>query len=316
MNKIAVIIACYKTTTTAVKVVAECLQFADLVICVDDSCPYGTGSIIDQTISSEKLVIIYHKSNLGVGGAVKTGFTYALNHNYTILVKCDSDGQMWPGMIPKLISPIILRHAEFTKGNRFIELNHITNMPLNRLIGNTALGFICKLTTGYWELFDPTNGFIAIHANALKYINLQSLDDRYFFETDLLFRSSLLNIVIKEIPMQADYRNHFSSLNPIAEVYNFGIRHFQVFLKRISYQYFILDFNPGSMHLVGFCFSFILMLLVTINSIYRNVKYSEPTPLGLQVLFLAFLIITLQTSMGFLFYDMAFRPMLRRLKQL
>ena len=86
---------------------------------------------------------------------------------------------MNPEYIPKLIEPIINKTAEFTKGNRFRNIDVLINMPKIRLIGNIILSFITKLSTGYWELFDPTNGFIAINSGILNQINYKNFPISY-----------------------------------------------------------------------------------------------------------------------------------------
>ena len=57
-----------------------------------------------------------------------------------------------------------------------------------RLVGNVGLSFLTKLSSGYWELFDPTNGYTAIHARRVAQLPLDKIATRYFFETDMLFR--------------------------------------------------------------------------------------------------------------------------------
>ena len=189
-------------------------------------------------------------------------------------------------------------------------------MPLIRLIGNIGLGFITKLSTGYWELFDPTNGFIALRSEVLNEISLEKVDNGYFFETDLLFRCSLSNILISEIAMEAVYASEKSSLNPLKEFFRFFYKHINIFFKRLTYQYFLLDFNPGSLSL---CLGFILgifSLFIGIRSFtyYRELKLE--TPLGIQMLFLASSLICNQLIISFIYYDVSQKPLLRRFKNL
>ena len=103
---------------------------------------------------------------------------------------------MDPNYIPNITKPIIEGNAEFVKGNRFKSLEMIQKIPKVRLFGNLGLSFLTKLSTGYWELFDPTNGFIAFSSSTIKKINLYKVDNRYFFETDLLFRCGIYNYMI------------------------------------------------------------------------------------------------------------------------
>tara|TARA_Y100000589_G_C27127755_1_gene619276 strand:- start:491 stop:1441 length:951 start_codon:yes stop_codon:yes gene_type:complete len=312
--KICTIIPCYKTPKKVIDIVRQCLEYSHLVICIDDYCPFNSGDQIEKNIKSEKLVIIRHLRNKGVGGAMKTGINFALGKNVDILVKIDSDGQMAPNLIPKLIKPIIEGKAEVTKGNRFRNPSVLIKMPKLRLIGNIGLGFLTKLSTGYWELFDPTNGFLAIKKNILLNMSVNKLDNRYFFETDFLFRCSLNEIVIEEFPMQTTYKDELSNMYPLAELPIFLIKHLKIFLKRVFYHYFILDFNPGSISLIiSLIFGLSAFLLATTNYVSAYISGDE-TPYGIQTLFLVLSIISTQFLINFIFYDASQKPMFRKLR--
>ena len=314
MFKIIAVMPCYKSSEIAPLIAKDVIKFVDKLICVDDFCPDSTGEKVRDFVRSDKIDFIFHEFNKGIGGAMKSGFSYALKFEPEIIIKIDSDGQMDPYLIPKLIEPIINGSFELTKGNRFANPKSIRKMPLIRLIGNIGLGFITKLSTGYWELFDPTNGFIAFRSEVLNEISLEKVDDGYFFETDLLFRCSLSNILISEIAMEAVYASEKSSLNPLKEFFRFFYKHINIFFKRLTYQYFLLDFNPGSLSL---CLGFILgifSLFIGIRSFtyYRELKLE--TPLGIQMLFLASSLICNQLIISFIYYDVSQKPLLRRFK--
>ena len=305
---------CYKTGKNAFNLATECLKYVDKVICVDDNCPQKTGRLIDKLKNNSDICVLYHTFNKGVGGATKTGIQYALDNGAEIVIKIDSDGQMPPALIPKLVKPIVLEMTEFTKGNRFRSIEVFRRMPIIRLFGNIGLSFLTKLSTGYWELFDPTNGFLAIHKDVLKKININKLDNRYFFETDLLFRCSLSDILISEISMDAIYKGERSNMSPILEISNFFLRHLTLIPKRIFYQYFLLDFNPGS---ISILISFVMGLsafTLGISSFVIGTISNEPTELGIQILFLVLAIISSQFFINFIYYDSSQKPMMRKYK--
>ena len=308
------VIPCYKNPIKAIDVVNECFKYLDLIICVDDCCPLNTGKEIEKYVDNKNLRIIYHKSNMGVGGAMKTGINLALDLGADIIVKIDSDGQMPAELIPELIRPLQSGKAEFTKGNRFRSSSVIFKMPTIRLIGNFFLSFLTKLSTGYWELFDPTNGFIAFKSSTIKLFNLNKVDNRFFFETDILFRCSINDILICEIPMYANYNDEESNLFPLTEIFNFLCRHILIFFKRIMYHYFVYNFNPGS-------FSLILSLFFGLNALLlggfyftRGILNQIETPTGIQTLFLAFVFISTQLFLNFIYYDVSQKPLFRKLK--
>ena len=313
--KVGAILPCFRSSREAVWVVQECLKQVELVVCIDDLCPEQTGAVIKKAYADEpRVIVLIHAYNQGVGGAVKTGISYLLNTDIDVFVKVDSDGQMNPALIPKLVRPILEGATQFSKGNRFRDIDILRQMPVIRLIGNAGLSFITKLSTGYWELFDPTNGFLAMSRSIFDSIQIEKTDNRYFFETDLLFRCALANTKIEEIPMQAIYRRERSSLNPFEEILRFARRHISVLFKRIVYQYFLLEINPGSFELLGGLMSGLIALFIGLNSLCSGWRNGQETPAGTQTLFLALMIISLQLILGFVYYDSAFRPLIREIK--
>ncbi len=314
--RVVAIVPCYKSSQIAPKVVKDLLNFVDYIICVDDKCPHKTGLAIKNSISSKNLKVIFHKTNKGVGGATKTGIEEAIAIGAEIIVKIDSDGQMNPNMIPKLIAPLINKSSDFTKGNRFRNIEVLFKMPKVRLIGNILLSFITKLSTGYWELFDPTNGFIAVNTKILDEIQYKKTDNRYFFETDLLFRCGLYDVLVDEISIPSIYRNEKSGLNPFLESIRYFVSHIVIFIKRIIYQYFLLDFNPGSISLLLGFLSGTYALVAGLRSTYYFNNLNIETPLGLKILFLTCAIISAQLLISFVYYDATQRTLKRQLKSL
>ncbi len=301
--KIGVAIPCFMGGEKAIQVVKDCIEFADSIVFVDDACPLKTGKALRSQINSSKLHIIYNKSNMGVGGSTKKGFYWLLGQGCKIILKIDADGQMDPKDIPKFVRPLINNECEATKGNRFTDLEQLLQMPKIRLIGNALLSYITKLTTGYWDLFDPTNGFIAFKSEVLKNIDLYKTDNRFFFETDLLFRCSLKNIFIKNVSIDVNYSNNFSSLNPLYQFPIFLIKHIKVLFKRIFYQYYILDFNQGSIDLILFFFTGLLALIIGLSSVYKSNITGVLTSAGSASLFTILSVICIQLLLSFIYYD-------------
>ncbi len=150
-------------------------------------------------------------------------------------MKIDGDGQMDPSLIPVFVFPIAAGEADYAKGNRFFDLETIRIMPKVRLFGNAVLSFMCKLSSGYWNLFDPTNGYTAIHADVARRLPFDKISRRYFFETDMLFRLNTLRAVVVDVPMEAKYGNEESNLKISRIVGEFFAKHVRNFLKRIFY---------------------------------------------------------------------------------
>jgi hypothetical protein len=123
-------------------------------------------------------------------------------------------------------------------------------MPRVRLLGNAALSFMAKASTGYWNIFDPTNGYTALHLATLDLIDLDKVANRFFFETDLLFRLNLARCVVRDIPMMARYGDEKSNLKIGRVLGQFAWGHVKNAFKRVFYTYFLRDFHAASVMIV------------------------------------------------------------------
>lgn len=280
MNKITVVIPAYKVKNKILAVINSMPDFVSNIIVVDDKCPQKTGSYIDN-LNIKKVLVVYHLTNLGVGGALVTGYKKALELNSDIVVKVDGDGQMDPVYIEKLIQPILNNKADYTKGNRFKDFAALKTMPKIRLFGNSVLSFLVKISSGYWDIMDPTNGFTAIGKKALKKLNLNKLSNRYFFESDMLINLNIENLVVKDIFIPAKYEDEESSLVISTILFQFPPKLLKGFLKRLFFKYYIYDFNMASVYflfgLPMFIFGTIFGFFKWFQSIHLGIETSTGT---------------------------------------
>jgi glycosyltransferase involved in cell wall biosynthesis len=248
--EIAVIVPCYRARAQVLGVLARIGPECRSIYVVDDACPEGSGKHVAEQCRDPRVKVLTHATNQGVGGATMTGYRAALEAGADVLVKLDADGQMDPAFIPTLVAPIRVGEADYAKGNRFFELEGLGSMPAVRLFGNSMLSFLNKLSSGYWEIFDPTNGFTALHAAVAKRLPWDKLARRYFFESDLLFRLGALRAVVTDVPMTARYGDEASSLSIGGALFEFAWKHVLNTTKRIVYRYYLRDFNFASLELV------------------------------------------------------------------
>jgi dolichol-phosphate mannosyltransferase len=248
---ITVIIPAYCAETKIQSVLEGIPDYVNTIIVVDDCSPDQTAAIVNQQrLVDPRIVLVQHPQNQGVGGAMITGYTTALEAQVEIIIKMDSDGQMDPAFIPTLIAPLVRNEADFTKGNRFLHEKALRQMPWIRRIGNLGLSFLTKLASGYWNIFDPTNGFTAIRADALRILNLERLAKRYFFETSLLIELGFQRLVIRDVYIPALYQNENSSLSVTRSLLEFPPRLLVGMFRRIIYLYFIRDFTALTIFLI------------------------------------------------------------------
>ncbi len=253
---VVVVIPCYKVSLQIMEVINNIGEECDRIIVVDDACPEKSGALVERECIDERVTVIYNKSNLGVGGAVLAGYRLALDFNADIVVKIDGDGQMEPSLIPKFIEPIAQHEADYAKGNRFYHIPDLSNMPLIRLFGNAVLSFITKLSSGYWNNFDPTNGYTAIQALLIPLLPPEKISNDYFFESDMLFRLNLLQAKVVDIPMSAKYSSESSNMKVQKIIPIFLYKNIRNLIKRLFYNYFLRDFSAASIELI---FGFVLV---------------------------------------------------------
>lgn len=306
--KIAVVIPSYKVRNHILDVVRLIGPEVSRIYVVDDFCPDSSGSFVESNCKDERIVVIRHTENQGVGGAVMTGYSAAIEDGMDIIVKIDGDGQMDPDLILDFVAPIEAGEADYTKGNRFFDLEKLRTMPKMRLFGNAVLSLMCKVSSGYWNIFDPTNGYTAIHADVVRHLPLGKISRRYFFETDMLFRLNLLRAVVVDVPMEAKYGGEVSNLKISKVLGEFFVKHVRNFFKRFFYNYCLRDMSLASIELpIGVAFfgsGLVYGCYYWINSAQTGV----PTPTGTVMLSALFLISGTQLILGFIGYDVASVP--------
>lgn len=248
---IAVVIPCYRVRTRILAVLEGIGAECERVYVVDDACPEGTGKLVEESCRDARVRVLFHAENQGVGGATMTGYRAAIADGASVLVKLDGDGQMDPALIPRLVAPILAGEADYCKGNRFEDLDRLRHMPRSRLVGNAVLSFVTKLSSGYWNSIDPTNGFTALHAKVARRLPFDKISRGYFFESDLLFRLNVVRAVVRDVPMEPHYGDEPSSLVIHRIVAEFLGKHLANTGKRIAYNYFLRGFSVASIELAA-----------------------------------------------------------------
>ena len=246
------VIPAFRAASSLLQVVSDVLPNVDHVIVVDDFCPQECGLDVGSAFAGDPRVeVLRHQANRGVGGAMKTGIRRALQLNADIIVKIDADGQMDPAHIPELVR-ILKDHPRvaLVKGNRFFDGSIARVMPGLRLLGNSALTLLVRMSSGYWNSIDPTNGYFAIKADRIRRMNFDDISDRYFFEISVLCSLGLRRTEIGELDMPARYGAERSSLSIGRVLASFPQQLGARLVKRLGWQYVISDMNVGSLFLI------------------------------------------------------------------
>src|SRR5512140_194079 len=278
--RIAAVVPAYRVERDIESVLCDLPPYLRHVIVVDDASPDRTGEIVAAMCARDRrILLLRHEQNQGVGGAMVSGFRKALELGAQVVVKIDGDGQMDLSRLPDLLAPLVLGKADYTKGNRFRDFAALRQMPLMRRIGNMGLAFLTKAATGYWNLFDPTNGFLAIRSEALALLPLDKIDKTYYFETSMLANLYLIGAVVQDIPMPARYRGEVSSLLIHRVFFEFPPKLLNTLFRRALLKNFIYDFSMVTVYiLVGlplFLFGVIFGSIKWIH--YASLSITAPT---------------------------------------
>jgi dolichol-phosphate mannosyltransferase len=249
---ICCVVPAYRARRSICDVVRNALRYADAVIVVDDRCPEGSGEAVSQAFRGHPSVhVIARETNGGVGAATKTGLEKALELGADVIVKIDADGQMDVSYIPSIAELFANDpNLAFVKGNRFFDPRVITRMPAIRLFGNSCLSLFAKFASGYWNILDPTNGFLAFSGRLLPAVNWRNFADCYFFEISALCEFGLKRATIAEMEMDTIYGQESSSLSISRTLFAFPPKLAWLFLRRVLLQYFIFDINLGSLYIL------------------------------------------------------------------
>ena len=306
--RIAVAIPCYKVTRHVLEVIQAIGPEVEAIYAVDDACPDGSGRFIEEHNRDPRVRVLYNPENRGVGGAIVTAYQAAMADGMDIVVKIDGDGQMDPALLPSFVRPLLQGRADYTKGNRFFRPESVQGMPPVRLFGNAMLSFLTKLSCGYWNVMDPTNGYTAVRTSVLAELPLDKLEQRYFFETDMLFRLNTVRAVVKDIPMDSVYANEESNLKVGRVLPEFLKKHISRLWRRYVYNYLVRDFNVGTLYSLS---GVLLLLAGTAFGTWHWVSgnfNSHPATSGTVMLAALPVLIGIQSLIAFLHYDVSNVP--------
>ena len=306
--RIAVAIPCYKVTQHVLGVIQGIGPEVHTIYAVDDACPDGSGRFIEKHNQDPRVRVLFNPENRGVGGAIVTAYKAAIADGVDIVVKIDGDGQMNPALLHHFVRPLLRGEADYTKGNRFFRPESVQGMPPVRLFGNAVLSFLTKLSCGYRNIMDPTNGYTAARTCVLAELSLDKLEQRYFFETDMLFRLNTVRAVVKDVPMDAVYADEESHLKIGKVLPEFLRKHASRLWRRYVYSYLVRDFNVGSVYsLVGL----VLLTFGLFFGLYgwiSGVQHAAPATSGTVMLAALPVIVGIQCWIAFLHHDVSNVP--------
>ncbi|HKY05885.1 MAG TPA: glycosyltransferase family 2 protein [Blastocatellia bacterium] len=304
---IATVVPAHNEASHISQVIKTMPDFVDHIIVVDDHSRDNTLEVA-VACSDPRVIALKTPHNMGVGGATMFGYKKAVELGSQILVKMDGDGQMAPEYLELLLDALIEQGYDYAKGNRFLAGESLAFMPRHRLYGNIALTFMTKLASGYWNIFDPQNGYTAIKQEALTGLDLNAIHPRFFFENDMLVQLNFFSRRVKDVPIPARYGDEVSDLNPVKIGVTFPLLLLRRFFHRIYQKYVLRDFSPIALFLflglLLFGWGFIFGIYLWIEAMLT----SQLTPTGTIMLSLLPLILGFQLILQAIVLDIQETP--------
>ena len=277
--RVGVVIPAYRVADKVETVIRGIPPWIGAIIVIDDRSPDDTAARVER-LGDRRVTLLRHEKNQGVGGAMATGFAEAVRQGLDIAVKMDGDDQMDPAILPEILAPLLGHEADMVKCNRYASLGHVEEMPTVRLVGNAGLTFLVKMASGYWNNFDPANGYLAVRTDVLRRLDLAKLPKRYYFESGLLVEMGILRAVVADVPASARYGDEISSLSVTRTLFEFPPRLFAGLVRRILWRYFVQDFSAVSVFLVIGFPSLLFGVVFGAASYWHYSRLGEFAPVG------------------------------------
>lgn len=240
---VAAVVPAYKEELMIAQVITTMPDYVDHIVIVDDCSPDDTSGAA-AAVADSRVTLIRHEENQGVGGAILTGHRAALELGSDVNVIMAGDAQMDPQYLPPLLDKVTDEGYGFAKANRFYSPESFDGMPRYRIFGNILLSFMTKLASGYWNLFDPQNGYTAIRSEVLNRLPLNRIAKRYSFENDLLIHLNILQVPAVDVPVPAIYGDEVSSIKLRKVIPELMNRLTVGFWTRVWYRYVLWSFSP------------------------------------------------------------------------
>ncbi|MGD9675617.1 MAG: glycosyltransferase family 2 protein [Candidatus Bipolaricaulia bacterium] len=303
---ICVVVPAYEEEKLLPRVVRTMPEFVDRIVVVDDASPDGT-LVAARAVASEqpeRVIVLHHERNQGVGGAIVTGYLWARDHDMDVAVVMAGDAQMDPEDLPALLNPVVEGRADYSKGNRLFTGDAWKKIPHVRYLGNAGLSLLTKIASGYWHVADSQTGYTAINLAMLRLIDWERTYKRYGCPNDYLVRLNVFNARVADVPVNPVYDvGQKSGIRLLRDVPRLSWLLLRLFLWRLIQKYVIRDFHP----LVFFYGAGFVTVLVALALFIRLLVLWVANGYVPQMTALAFgffSIVSLQFTMFAMWFDM------------
>jgi len=302
---IGVVVPAYNEEKLIAQTINAMPDFIDKIIIVDDASSDRTSPIVqDIAITNNKVILISHEVNRGVGGAISTGYIWCRDHDVDIAIVMAGDGQMDPADLPALLEPVVKDQADYTKGNRLFTGEAWKKIPRIRYFGNSILSFMTKIASGYWHVTDSQSGYTALNKKALHLLPIENIYPRYGMPNDFLVTLNIYNMRVKDVPVRPVYGiGEKSGIRISRIIFTLSFLITRLFFRRMFQKYVIRDFHPLVLFYTFGAFLLLLDIPLVIRMIYHRIIDGRIPPINaLTVVFVT--IMGFQSILFAMLFDM------------
>jgi glycosyltransferase involved in cell wall biosynthesis len=309
-KRVAVVVPAHDEEALIGGTLAGIPEFVDRVYVVDDSSRDATAARAQETGDS-RVEVISHDQNEGVGAAIVTGYRRALADGIDVACVMAADGQMDPGDLERIATPVARGEVEYSKANRLFTGQAWTLMPRHRYLGNAVLSMLTKIASGYWHVADSQSGFTAISRETLHQLDLDRIYRRYGFPNDMLVHLNVWNARVRDVPSRPIYGvGERSEIRLWRVIPAIAWLLFKGFFWRLREKYVIRDFHPlVFFYTLGILLTVAGLVLGTVETVLRLMGNELTTPTMILVALL--LISGSQFTLFAMWFDMESNKELR-----
>ena len=207
---IAVVVPAYNEALLIASTLRTVPAYVDHVLVIDDGSVDGTSEIA-RSVGDERVRVVQHACNRGVGAALATGYALALEAGADVVAVMAGDGQMHPDDLTRLLWPVVNGEVDYTKGDRLSHPLARLHMPRWRFIGNHVLSTFTRLCTGS-ALRDSQCGYTALSRRALESLPLDGLWHGYGYPNDLIGQLCLSGAAVRDVVVRPIYGSERSGI--------------------------------------------------------------------------------------------------------
>jgi len=312
-KRIGVVIPAFHEEKLIGRVIETMPEFVDRMYVVDDCSKDGTCERVRSYLTKygERLELVQHDHNQGVGAAIVTGYKRAIEENIDVVAVMAGDAQMDPDELERVVSPVLQGKADYVKGNRLFTGEAWRLIPRYRYLGNAFLSLLTKIASGYWHVADSQTGYTAISTDTLRILPLDALYPRYGYPNHLLVMLNIYDQRVKDVPVRPVYNiGECSGIRLRKVIPRLSWLLTKCFWWRLKEKYVIRDFHPlVFFYLLGFT----LFPVGSLTGIYLVLYRIFHGPVvSTSALFSAFLFVSGLQSLFFgMWFDMEYNKDLK-----